>query len=93
MMSRPNRVASDGQHVDGEPDGAGPLRPHRLRGRLLEDHVPDDAEVVGDGEDGVDDERADDDVDQDRARLGSGDDDPELPEEPRERGYARRARP
>src|SRR5215212_5494301 len=78
----------NGQDVNGEPDGAVPLRPHRLRGRRLMDHVPDDAEVVRNGENSVDDERADNDVDQDRTGLGSGDDDPEFPEEPCERGYA-----
>src|SRR5829696_5879323 len=71
--------------VDGELHCAGAV----LRGpcRFLEEHVADDAEVVRDREYAVHHERPDDHVDQHRARLGSGQDDPGLPEEAAEGRY------
>src|SRR5215204_877875 len=75
----------ESQGVYGELHGSGAV----LRGpcRFLEEHVADNAEVVWDGEDAVGDERSDDHVDQHRARLGSGQDDPGLPEEAAEGRY------
>src|SRR5829696_9113430 len=71
--------------VDGELHCAGAV----LRGpcRFLEEHVADDAEVVRDREYAVHHERPDDHIDQHRARLGSGQDDPGLPEEAAEGRY------
>src|SRR5918997_3689658 len=78
----------DRQGVDREPHGPGSLRPARLRCRLLEEHVADDAEVVGDGEGGVDDQGADDRVDEHGAGLDPREDDPGLAEEAAEGRYA-----
>src|SRR5215208_1570087 len=75
----------ESEGVHGELHGSGSV----LRGpsRFLEEHVADNAKVVRDGEDAVNDERSDDHVDQHRARLGSGQDDPGLPEEAAKRRY------
>src|ERR687894_1061252 len=73
------------ERVDGELERAAPRRLDRVHRRLLEEHVADDPEVVGDGEHAVDDESTYHHVDQHRPRLGAGEDDPGLPPEPAER--------
>src|SRR3712207_3793696 len=80
------------ERVDREPNGSGSLRPAGLRGRLLEEHAADDAEVVRDREDGVEDKRTDNHIDERGARLGAGQDDPRLAEEAAERRYAHERR-